>query len=91
MREFFRHPQARRTQISSGLVSFSWVRAPPEEIFFSEILYQMEFFLHSNILESYLISLRGQNNLKTQKVQEISKIAIYLCSIHFNYLKICSH
>ena len=81
MREFFPHPQARRTQISSGHVSFSWVRAPPEEIFFSEILHQMDFFLHFNILESYVISLRGQDNLKTQKVQEISKIAIaiYLC------------
>ena len=75
MREFFPHPQARWTQISSGLVSFSWVRAPPEEIFFSEILYQMDFFLHFNIIESY-------DNLKTQKfVQEMSKIliAIYLC------------
>ena len=83
MREFFPRPQARRTQISSGLVSFSWVRAPAEEIF---------FFLKSDIkwafssLESYVINLNGQNNLKIQKiVQEMCKIAIviYLCSIHF--------
>ena len=42
------------------------------------------FFTYFDILESYVINLRGQDNLKTQQfVQEISKItiAIYLCSI----------
>ena len=91
MREHFPRALSSWTQISSGLVSFSWVRAPPEEISFSEILYQMDFFLHFDILESYVISLRGHHNLKTQKVQEISKIAIYLCSIHFNSLKIYNY
>ena len=34
----------------------------------------MGFFIYFNILESYVINLRGQDNLKTQKfVQEISK------------------
>ena len=42
------------------------------------------FFTYSDILESYVINLIVQDNLKTQQfVQEIGKIAIaiYLCSI----------
>ena len=52
----------------------------------------MGLFTYFDILESYVIHLRGQDNLKTQKfVQEIRKIAVVicLCSIHFNKLKIC--
>ena len=56
------------------------------DIFFLKSNIKWAFFIYSNTLESYVISLRGQDNLKTQKVQEISKIAIYL-----KYLKICSH
>ena len=51
----------------------------------------MVFFMCFDIFESYVISLRGQDNLKTQKcVQEIIKIkiAIYLCSIVITKLKI---
>ena len=54
--------------------------------FFYEIWYQMGFFTYFDILESYVINLRGQDHLKTSKfVQEISKIAIaiYLCSIMY--------
>ena len=62
--------------------------------FSSEIWYQMVFFICFNIFESYVISLRGQDNLKTQKcVQEIIKIkiAIYLCSIDISKLKFFSY
>ena len=54
------------------------------------------FFLKSDIkwafssLESYVININGQNNLKTQiNIQEMCKIAIaiYLCSIHFKKVK----
>ena len=38
------------------------------------------FFIYSNTLKSHLINLRGQDNLKTQKMREIG-IAIYLCNI----------
>ena len=50
----------------------------------------MVFFMCFNILESYVISLRGQDSLKTQKcLQEVIKIkiAIYLSSIDIIYLK----
>ena len=61
--------------------------------FSSEIWYQMVFFMCFNILESYVIKIRGQDNLKTEKcLQEIIKIkiAIYLCSIDIISLKIFS-
>ena len=72
------------------LCLISWVRAPAEEIFFFWNLILNGLFsyilIYSNILESLVIKIRGQDNLKTQKiVQEIREIviAIYLCNIHF--------
>ena len=44
-----------------------WVQAPAKEIFFSETWYQLGFFIHTNTLESHVIHLRCQENLKTQK------------------------
>ena len=46
----------------------------------------MGFFIHSNTLESHVINLRGQDNLKTQKfVQGMRKIAIAIF-IHLAYI-----
>ena len=56
------------------------------DFFFLKSYTKWSFFIYSNILESHVINLRGQDNLKTQKiVQEIREIviAIYLCNIHF--------
>ena len=47
----------------------------------------MVFFIYSNILESRVINLRGQDSLKIQKfIQRNSKIAIaiYLCNIYLD-------
>ena len=41
------------------------------------------FFTHSNTLESYVINLRGQENLKTQKEMREIVITIYLCTCTF--------
>ena len=78
IREHFPGTPAWWTQISSGLVSFSWVRAPPEEIFFWNLILNGLF----HTLESHLINLRGQDNHKTEKVVKRwwrNATAIYLC------------
>ena len=55
----------------------------------------MGFFIYSNTLESHLINLRSQDNLKTQKMRKSQSRSIYityiLCSWfkYFKYLKIC--
>ena len=52
-------------------------------IFFLKSDLNRAFFIHSNTLESHVIYLRGQENLKIQKcVQEMREIAIaiYLCT-----------
>ena len=47
------------------------------DIFFLKSDLNWPFFTYSNTLESHVINLRGQENLKTQKfVQEMREIAI---------------
>ena len=70
-------------KLHGSKVITSWVRAPLEEIFFLKSDLNWPYFTISNILESHIINLRGQGNLKTQKfVQEMREIliAIYLCT-----------
>ena len=53
------------------------------DFFFLKSDLNWPYFTISNILESHIINLRGQGNLKTQKfVQEMREIAIaiYLCT-----------
>ena len=56
------------------------------DFFFLKSDLNWPFFTYSDTLESHVINLRGQENLKTQKfVQEMREIAItiYLCTRTF--------
>ena len=50
----------------------------------------MGFSIYSNTLESHVINLRGQDNLKTKKMREIV-IGIYSCKIELKYQEGCMY
>ena len=55
----------------------------PRRYFFQKSDVNWAFFIHANTLESHVINLRGQENLKPKRfVQEMREIAIaiYLCT-----------